>query len=120
MIVKIYLIGFWISIKVERFQSTKWLTQIIKQISKEVRAAIAPIVDIVKLCAHQNIWLWGHSESAKNQPQLGESDLTNAGNFIELLNYRIRGGDKLYHKALENHIWLSKMPSTPPEKFKKI
>ena len=42
----------------------------------------------------------GHRDSEKNQPELGESGLTNTRNFIELLNYRIRGGDK----ALENHL----------------
>ena len=42
----------------------------------------------------------GHRDSGKNQPELGESGLTNTGNFIELLNYRIRSGDK----ALGNHL----------------
>ena len=71
-----------------------------KTIAKKAREAIAPIVDTVKLCARQNIPLRIHKDSGKNQPELGESGLTNAGNFIELPNYRIRGGDK----ALENHI----------------
>ena len=39
-------------------------------------------------------------DSGKNQPELGESGLTNTGNFIELLNYQIAGGDK----GLENHL----------------
>ena len=67
---------------------------------KKAREAIAPIVDIVKLCGRQNIPLRGHGDNGKNQPELGESGLTNTENFIELLNYRIRGGDK----ALENHL----------------
>ena len=67
---------------------------------KRAREAIAPIVDIVKLCGRQNIPLWGHRDSGKNQPKLGECGLNNTGNFIELLNYRIRGGDK----TLENHL----------------
>ena len=67
---------------------------------KKAREAIAAIVDTAKLCGRQNIPLWGHRDSGKNQPELGESGLTNTGNFIELLNYRIRGGDK----ALENHL----------------
>ena len=62
--------------------------------------AIAPIVDTVKLCGRQNILMRGPRDSWKNQPELGESGLTNTENFIELLNYLIRGGDK----ALENHL----------------
>ena len=67
---------------------------------KKAREAIAPIVDTVKLCGRQNIPLRGHRDNGKNQPKLGESRITNTENFIELLNYRIRGGDK----ALENHL----------------
>ena len=67
---------------------------------KKAREAIAPIVDTVKLCGCQNIPLRSHGDNGKNQPELGESGLTNTENFIELLNYRIRGGDK----ALENHL----------------
>ena len=46
------------------------------------------------------ISLRGHRDSRKNQPELRESGLTNAGIFIELLNYRKKGGDKV----LENHL----------------
>ena len=67
---------------------------------KKAREAITSIVDTVKLCGHQIILLQGHRDSGKNQPELGETGLTNTGNLIELLNYRIRGGDK----ALENYL----------------
>ena len=61
---------------------------------------IAPIVETVKLCGRLNNPLRGHRDNGKNQPELGESGLTNTENFIELLNYRIRGG----YKALENYL----------------
>ena len=61
---------------------------------KKAREAIAYIIDIVKLCGRQNIPLQDHRDSGKSQPELGKSGLTNTGNFIELLNYRIRGGIK--------------------------
>ena len=49
----------------------------------------------------------------ENQPELGESDLTNTGNSIELLNYRIRSGDN----PLENHLRSAQQNSkyTSPE-----
>ena len=58
------------------------------------KAAIAPIVDTIKLCEQENIPLRGHRYTGKNQPEHGESGLTNPGNFIELLNYRIKCWDK--------------------------
>ena len=46
---------------------------------------------MVKFCGCQNIPLNSHVNShvnsGKNQPELGESGLTNRGNFIELLNH---------------------------------
>ena len=38
-------------------------------------------------------------DSKKNHPQVGKSGLTNSKNFVELLMYRVRGGDK----TLGNH-----------------
>ena len=68
---------------------------------KNVREAIAPIVDSIRLCGRQNTQLQGQRDNGKNQPDLGKSLLTNTGKFIEFLNYRIRGGDK----ALRNNLW---------------
>ena len=66
---------------------------------KKTREVIAPIVD--NMGAKIFVYLLrGHRDSWKNQPQSGEIDLTNKINFIELLNYRIKGGDK----AVENHL----------------
>ena len=93
------------------------MTQIIKKTVKKSRETIAPIVDTVKLRGRQNISLRDHRDSGKNQPELGESGLTNTGNFIELLNYRIRGGDK----ALENRLWCDQQNAKYiSQKFKMI
>ena len=64
-----------------------------KENIKKAREAITPIVDTLKLCGRQNIPLRGHKDSTKNYPEVGKSGLTNSGNFMELLMYRVRGGD---------------------------
>ena len=69
-----------------------------KENIKKAREAITPIVDTLKLCGRQNIPLRGHKDSTKNHPEVGKSGLTNSGNFVELLMYRVRGEDK----TLEN------------------
>ena len=71
-----------------------------KESINKAREAVAPIVDTLKLCGRQNIPLRVHRDSTKNYPEVRESGLTNLGNFVELLMYRIRGGDK----TLENPI----------------
>ena len=69
-----------------------------KENIKKAREAITPIVDTLKLCGRQNIPFRGHKDSTKNHPEVGKSGLTNSGNFVELLMYRVRGEDK----TLEN------------------
>ena len=66
-----------------------------KENIKKAREAITPIVDTLKLCGRQNIPLRGHKDSTKNHPEVGKSGLTNSGNFLELLMYRVKGGIKL-------------------------
>ena len=63
-----------------------------KEIIKKAREAITTIVDT--LHGRRNIPLRAHKESTKLNV------LTNSGNFVELLMYRVRGGDK----TLENHL----------------
>ena len=48
----------------------------------------------------QNIPLKDYRDSTKNHPKVGKSGLTNSENFVELLMYRVKGGDK----TLENHL----------------
>ena len=59
---------------------------------KKAKEAITPILDTLKLCGSQNIPLIVHKNSMKNYPENGKSGLTNSGNLVELLRYRVRGG----------------------------
>ena len=71
-----------------------------KERIKKAREAITLIVDTLKLCGRQNVPLRGHKDSTKNHPEVRKDGLTNSGNFVELLMYRVREGDK----TLENHL----------------
>ena len=48
----------------------------------------------------QNIPLRDHNDTAKNDAELVESDLTNFGNLADLLWHRVEGGNR----NLENHV----------------
>ena len=84
---------------------------------KTNREAIAPIVDTIILCGRQNFPLRGHNEKYQkdqNKDQdikiedinIGQDteafSLNNPGNFVELLNFRIRGGDMNLKNHLQN------------------
>ena len=78
--------------------------QLDKSYKKEVqenRKCFEPVVDTVKLLGRQGIPFRGHRDSLKDQPKIGESGQdNNPGNFIEVLNYRVRGGDEMLEKQL--------------------
>ena len=44
----------------------------------------------------------GHKSSTKNYPEVGKKGLTNSRNFVELLMYRVRVGDKTLKNHLQN------------------
>ena len=47
--------------------------------------------------------LRGHRDDSKCHPDVGEHSTRSVGNFIELLNYRVRSGDMDLGKHLESY-----------------
>ena len=66
----------------------------------ENRKKLAPIVDTVIYCARSGLPLRGHRDDSKYHPEVGSYSSGGVGNFIEALNFRVRGGDKV----LEDHL----------------
>ena len=51
----------------------------------------------------QSLALRGHRDDSQYHPEVGEYSTESVGNFIELLNYRVRGRDKDLEKHLESY-----------------
>ena len=51
----------------------------------------------------QSLALRGNKNDSQYHPDEGESPTGSVGNFIEHLNYRVRGGDKDLEKLLESY-----------------
>ncbi|XP_057296257.1 52 kDa repressor of the inhibitor of the protein kinase-like [Hydractinia symbiolongicarpus] len=64
------------------------------------RKFLTPIVDTIILCGRVCIPLRGHRDDSKYHPEVGNFSTGSTGNFIDLLNYRVRGGDT----TLGNHL----------------
>ena len=85
-----------------------------KKSDKEVqknRNKLKPIVDTVILLGRLGLPFRGHRDDSQYHPNVGEYSSGGAGNFIECLGYRVRGGDT----ELENHLKLAvKIQATFP------
>ena len=65
------------------------------------RKNLLSIIDAIKLCGRLGIALRGHRDSSKYHPAPSEiPDKPGVGNFVQIINYAIRNGNKV----LENHL----------------
>ena len=68
----------------------------------ENRKKLEPIVDTVKLCGRLCLPFRGHRDDASYHPAVGDYSDRGVGNFIELLNFRVRAGDVVLCDHLNN------------------
>ena len=71
-----------------------------QQVILENPKKLVPIVDTIKLCGHLGLYLRGHRDDSQYHPDIGSYSLGSVGNFVELLNFRVRAGDT----TLEEHL----------------
>ena len=67
---------------------------------EENRKRFAPIIDTVIFLGTLGLAIRGHRDDSQFHPNVGEYSSGGLGNFVEVLNYRVRGGDSV----LENHL----------------
>lgn len=66
----------------------------------ENRKKLLPIVDTIITCGRLGISFRGHRDDSQYHPEVGSFSRGGVGNFIELLNMRVRAGDV----GLEEHL----------------
>ena len=78
----------------------------------ENRKKLAPVVDTVIYCARSGLPLRGPRDGSKYHPEVGSYSSGGVGKFIEALNFRVRGGDKVLEEHLKtcrkNRTYISK------------
>jgi len=75
-----------------------------KQKVQENRALLAPLIDTIILCGHLGLPLRGHRDDSFFHPEAGEySKTSGVGNFINLINFAIRRGDKQLQTHYTSH-----------------
>ena len=76
------------------------------------RIFLSPIVDTIILCGRLSLPLRGHRDDSSYHPEVGRYSKGGVGNFIELLNFRVRAGDinlgEHMRKSAENASYISK------------
>ena len=69
----------------------------------ENRKILRSIIDTIIFLERQDLALRGHRDDSQYHLDVGEYSTGSVGNFIELLIYRARGGDKDLEKHLESY-----------------
>lgn len=76
------------------------------------RQKLVPIVDTVILCARGGISLRGHRDDSQYHQEIGGYSTGQVGNFVDILNYGVRRGDKVLEEHLKtcgkNQTYISK------------
>ena len=67
---------------------------------EENRKVLAPIIDTVITLGRLGLPFRDHRDDSKHHPKVGEYSTGGAGNFVEILQFRVRGRDKV----LEQHL----------------
>ena len=69
----------------------------------ENRKILRSIIDTIIFLERQGIALREHRDDSQYHKDVPEYSTGSVGNFIELLNFRVRGGDKDLAKHLESY-----------------
>ena len=72
------------------------------EVSKN-RKIIRSLIDTIILLGRQGLALRGYRDNSQYHPDVGKYSAGSVGNFIELLNYRVRGGHNDLKKHLESY-----------------
>nr|XP_004211281.1 unnamed protein product [Hydra vulgaris] len=72
------------------------------QVSKN-RQLLQPIIETIILCGRLGLSLRGHRDDSEFHPENSESFNHTVGNFIELLHFRVKAGDKVLEDHLKYH-----------------
>ena len=69
---------------------------------EENRKILAPIIDTIITLGRLGLPSYGHCDDSKYDPKVGEHSNGEVGNFVEFLQFRVRGGDKVFQQHLKN------------------
>ena len=67
------------------------------------RKKLRSIIDTIIFLERQGLALSGQRDDSQYHPDVAEYSTGSVNNFIELLNYRVRGGDKDLKRHLESY-----------------
>ena len=74
-----------------------------KSAVSENRKILRSIIDTIIFLERQGLALSGQRDDSQYHPDVAEYSTGSVNNFIELLNYRVRGGDKDLERHLESY-----------------
>ena len=72
------------------------------KLKKIIVEVLAPIIDTIITLGRLGLPSCGHRDDSKYRPKVGEYSTGRVSNFVEFLQFRVRGGDKVLEQHLKN------------------
>ena len=67
-----------------------------------LKKVLAPIIDTIITLGRHFLPFYGHHDDSKYHPKVGEYSTGGVSNFVEFLQFSVRGGDKVLEQRLKN------------------
>ena len=73
-----------------------------ENINMRFKKVLGPIIDTIITSGRLCLPFRGHRDDSKNHPKVGEYSTGGVSNFVEFLQFSVRGGDKVLEQRLKN------------------
>ena len=95
---KVFIFQHGLNLKVSFLKSKAQVIQLIcytkENINVRLKKVLAPIIDTIITLGRLFLPFRGHRDDSKYHPKVGEYSTGGVSNFVEFLQFRVRGGDK--------------------------
>ena len=97
-LLKVFIFQRSLNLKISFLKSKAQVMELIcytkENINMRLKKVLAPIIDTIITLARLCLPFRGHRDDSKYHPKVGEYSTGGVSNFLEFLQFRIRGGDK--------------------------
>ena len=107
-LLKVFIFQHGLNFKLSFLKSKAQVMQLIcyakENINMRLKKILASIIDTIITLGRPFLPFRGHRDDSKYHPKVGEYSTGGVSNFVEFLQFRVRGGDKCQNNVLKTEV----------------